>query len=102
MLFGERIMARVVVAEAAWLLGPLRPCPLAGNLLSVWPRTGASSLASPWQVGSKWCAGRWVGGGVLCPHNPLDPMLVERGTVPLGVGLGLAEFGGVLNDSPFL
>lgn len=50
-------------------------------------------------------SGVWGGGGSgggLCAHNPLDPMLVERGTVPLGVGLGLAEFGGVLNDSPFL
>ena len=27
MLLGEEIMARVVVAEAARLLGPLRPCP---------------------------------------------------------------------------
>lgn len=44
----------------------------------------------------------WGGGGGSCPHSLLDPMLVEGGTVPLGVGLGLAEFGGVLNDSSFL
>ena len=44
--------------------------------------------------------GRDGGVGVSCPHNPLDPTLVGRGTVPLGVWLGLAEFGGVLKELP--
>ena len=94
MLFGERIMARVVVAEAAWLLGPLRPCPLAGNLLSVWPRTGASSLASPWQVGSKWCVGGVGGrGGDCAPTILWIPCLWKKALCLLGWGWAWLSLG---------
>lgn len=100
MLFGEEIMARVVVAEAARLLGPLRPCPFQ-KICSVSGPGGGEQPHLPvagWQqvLGQ----GREGGVRVSCPHNTLDPTLVGRGTVPLGVWLGLAEFGGVLKELP--
>lgn len=75
-------------------------CLLAGRLLSVQPRTGqAAQLPCGGLVAS--ALHRWWGSS---PNSPLDPTLLllcgGRSAVPLGVRLGLAEFGGVLKEPP--
>lgn len=108
-MFGETMIAqskpsggsRAVAAEAAMLLGPSLHVVSWQDICSAsGPRRGqAAQLPCDRLVAS--ALHGWWGSS---PHSPLDPTLLllcgGRSTVPLGVRLGLAEFGGVLKEPP--
>lgn len=110
MLFGEEIMAPAVAAEAARLLGPLRPCPFQEICSGSGPGGGRAAPPPLGRLAASAGPGAGGGCGGIVPHNPLDPTLVEEARCLLGCGWAWLSLGvfrrsshsGPEKDSPFL